>query len=183
MDYSLYRMYNPAWGRWLSADPVHGRLHDPQTQDLYAYVRNNPSNLTDPLGNVIAIHPCSSVTGTVFSFGTVLVGGFDFSSGSINLPEPRCPDGVWDGLLAVSLPDFFKNIPTRCYCTLLNGKASPTRGAGCDYGCHDCNPPNIVIFHIECDRGTKNFNLTCPPSVIAIVTDSGISIENDHFCE
>src|SRR5215469_18844580 len=54
MDYSLYRMYNSAWGRWLSADPVHGRADDPQTQDLYAYVRNNPLNLVDPLGNVFS---------------------------------------------------------------------------------------------------------------------------------
>jgi hypothetical protein len=43
----------PLNGRWLSPDPgglkvIH--LDDPQTWNMYAYVRNNPTTLTDPTG-------------------------------------------------------------------------------------------------------------------------------------
>ena len=46
------RHYSPS-GRWLSPDPgglkfVH--FDDPQTWNMYAYVRNNPMTLTDPSG-------------------------------------------------------------------------------------------------------------------------------------
>jgi RHS repeat-associated protein len=49
---TLARHYSPS-GRWLSPDPggvkvVH--LDDPQTWNMYAYVRNNPTTLTDPTG-------------------------------------------------------------------------------------------------------------------------------------
>jgi len=53
LDYTLNRMY-PSWqGRWLTPDPG-GRnvvnLGDPQSWNMYAYVRNNPTTLTDPTG-------------------------------------------------------------------------------------------------------------------------------------
>jgi RHS repeat-associated protein len=49
---TLNRHYSPS-GRWLSPDPgglkvVH--LDDPQTWNMYAYVRNNPTTLADPSG-------------------------------------------------------------------------------------------------------------------------------------
>ena len=49
---TLNRHYTPS-GRWMSPDPggvkvVH--LDDPQTWNMYAYVRNNPTTLTDPTG-------------------------------------------------------------------------------------------------------------------------------------
>jgi len=49
---TLNRRYSPM-GRWMSPDPgglkvVH--LDDPQTWNMYAYVRNNPATLTDPTG-------------------------------------------------------------------------------------------------------------------------------------
>ena len=37
-------------GRFMSPDPMGGHLLDPQTLNRYAYVRNNPLNLTDPTG-------------------------------------------------------------------------------------------------------------------------------------
>jgi len=49
----MFREYRTAHGRWISPDPsglgsVNGS--DPQTWNRYAYVRNNPLLLTDPLG-------------------------------------------------------------------------------------------------------------------------------------
>ncbi len=37
-------------GRFMTPDPLGGHIIDPQTLNKYAYVRNNPLNLTDPTG-------------------------------------------------------------------------------------------------------------------------------------
>ena len=37
-------------GRFMSPDPMGGQQDDPQSLNRYAYVRNNPLNLTDPTG-------------------------------------------------------------------------------------------------------------------------------------
>jgi RHS repeat-associated protein len=52
-DVTPNRDYSSGWGRWLTPDPggknvVH--MDDPQTWNMYAYVRNNPTSLTDPSG-------------------------------------------------------------------------------------------------------------------------------------
>jgi len=54
------RYYNSATGRFLSpdwdaksSDPVpYAKLDDPQSLNLYSYVRNNPLSRTDPDGHV-----------------------------------------------------------------------------------------------------------------------------------
>jgi RHS repeat-associated protein len=51
----LYREHDPYQSRWASPDPAGlaaANLADPQTFNRYAYVRNNPLALTDPLGLV-----------------------------------------------------------------------------------------------------------------------------------
>jgi RHS repeat-associated protein len=48
-----FRRYNPVHGRWLSPDPAgfaSANFANPQTLNRYAYVRNNPLALVDPLG-------------------------------------------------------------------------------------------------------------------------------------
>src|SRR5207249_171822 len=50
-------------GRWITPDPggknvVH--LGDPQTWNMYAYVRNNPTTLTDPTGLTIDSSACDA---------------------------------------------------------------------------------------------------------------------------
>jgi RHS repeat-associated protein len=57
LDYFGARYYSSAQGRFTSADPVimtKDRLADPQQINLYAYTRNDPLNLLDPTGAVIA---------------------------------------------------------------------------------------------------------------------------------
>jgi RHS repeat-associated protein len=50
LDYALARFYDSGMGRFCSADPIQGRPDDPQSWNRYAYVRNNPVNITDPSG-------------------------------------------------------------------------------------------------------------------------------------
>jgi RHS repeat-associated protein len=48
--YAVARIYNPSLGRFLSTDPIEGSAGDSQSWNKYAYVGNNPANLTDPAG-------------------------------------------------------------------------------------------------------------------------------------
>jgi RHS repeat-associated protein len=52
MDYAQARYYAGGQGRFISVDPklASGRTHNPQTWNRYAYVGNNPTIITDPLG-------------------------------------------------------------------------------------------------------------------------------------
>ena len=49
-DYTQFRMYESNLGRWMTPDPVAGDITNPQSLNRYAYVLNNPTNFTDPLG-------------------------------------------------------------------------------------------------------------------------------------
>jgi RHS repeat-associated protein len=49
-DYALARSYAGTQGRFLSPDPLEGIVGDPQSWNRYAYVENDPINLTDPSG-------------------------------------------------------------------------------------------------------------------------------------
>ena len=44
------RYLGSSLGRFMSPDPMGGHQEDPQTLNKYAYVRNNPTTLTDPTG-------------------------------------------------------------------------------------------------------------------------------------
>ena len=48
--YLRARYYDPAIGRFISADPYLGRMAEPVTQNRYIYVHNNPLLYTDPSG-------------------------------------------------------------------------------------------------------------------------------------
>ncbi|HZP01245.1 MAG TPA: RHS repeat-associated core domain-containing protein [Terriglobia bacterium] len=50
-------------GRWLTPDPVAGDILNPQSLNRYAYVLNNPTTLTDPLGLETGVpSSCSDIT-------------------------------------------------------------------------------------------------------------------------
>jgi RHS repeat-associated protein len=51
LDYFRARYYSSAQGRFTGPDSVAGSASDPQTLNLYAYVRDNPLNFTDPTGH------------------------------------------------------------------------------------------------------------------------------------
>jgi RHS repeat-associated protein len=63
---TLNRHYTPM-GRWLSPDPGGldaVKLDDPQTWNMYAYVRNNPTTFTDPTGLDLWERGCGKETAT-----------------------------------------------------------------------------------------------------------------------
>lgn len=83
----VYRAYNPTMGRWISRDPI----GESGGINLYGYVENNPTDLTDPLGLLtVAVigagtdsnpfgHASLAFSGSgIYSFGT----GRDFQLGS-----------------------------------------------------------------------------------------------------
>jgi RHS repeat-associated protein len=53
LDHTLYRQYASTQARWLSADPLRGKVVSPQTWNRYAYVANNPLSYFDPDGRGI----------------------------------------------------------------------------------------------------------------------------------
>ena len=50
LNHTLYRQYTSAQGRWETTDPKRGCVNFPQGQNLYGYVRGNPTNAVDPDG-------------------------------------------------------------------------------------------------------------------------------------
>ncbi|HEM3606987.1 TPA: hypothetical protein U1C06_001992, partial [Streptococcus suis] len=52
LDYLRARYYDSQAGTFLTADTYPGSQTDPLSQNLYAYVQNNPANYTDPSGHI-----------------------------------------------------------------------------------------------------------------------------------
>ncbi len=76
LDYFGARYYGSNMGRWLSpdwaasAEPVpYADLSDPQTLNLYGYVRNNPLAKADPDGHCAGVLECVVGVGTAVSEG------------------------------------------------------------------------------------------------------------------
>lgn len=53
MYYLRARYYDPATGRFITKDPIKGKLSNPSSQNPYQYAYNNPINLSDPSGEMV----------------------------------------------------------------------------------------------------------------------------------
>jgi RHS repeat-associated protein len=53
LQYLRARYYDPGTGRFVTRDPFDGTAHQPQSQNRYAYVQNNPATMIDPTGMVL----------------------------------------------------------------------------------------------------------------------------------
>ncbi len=67
------RYYMPHLTRWTQPDPVTGKPTNPMTLNTYAYVGGNPTNFTDPTGN-LSRADWAMITLGAFSLGFGLVG-------------------------------------------------------------------------------------------------------------
>ena len=83
LTYMHARYYNPDLGRFLTVDPVGGRVEDSQSWQRYAYVRNNPINLVDPTGAYVGMDDAAfSLAGAVVGLGAQ--GITDLISGEVS---------------------------------------------------------------------------------------------------
>jgi RHS repeat-associated protein len=56
LDYFGARCNASTMGRFMSPDPVAGQVANPQSLNLYSYVRNNPIKFIDPTGMIVEWH-------------------------------------------------------------------------------------------------------------------------------
>jgi RHS repeat-associated protein len=91
LDYMHARYYEGRAGRFLSIDP--GRDWDPkspQSWNMYAYVRNNPINRSDPDGKFVCVSgngaPCSKAASKTIALGVEKMKG---SLATMNKEDPR----------------------------------------------------------------------------------------------
>jgi RHS repeat-associated protein len=89
--YLRARYYNPTVGRFIQKDPFPGLLTQPQTLNPYAYVVNNPVNLTDPSGQ-FAFLPLLAV-GLLGGF----LGGVGYYTLDAFLNAEPCLGVQWNG--------------------------------------------------------------------------------------
>ena len=55
MQFLRARYYDPATGRFISRDSVHGTVTNPITQNAYAYAGDNPNVYADPSGKFLQL--------------------------------------------------------------------------------------------------------------------------------
>ena len=85
------RYYEPATGRFLTADTIVQAPYDPQSLNRYTYCRNNPVKYTDPDGHFFWI---AAIIGAVI--GAAL--------GGISAAQGGAP--IWKGMLSGAISGF-----------------------------------------------------------------------------
>ncbi len=152
-DYTMFRFYGNAMGRWLSPDPLGGDISNPQSLNRYAYVGNDPVDFVDPFGLFIRPIPPTPPTPTPGPQGPGGPGGGPSPSPiqddpglqtktgpgksqtvEPTKPSPRktCQNAAVDKGQAV-IADLRKNLPSELKKNLIKGFASSVV-AGCVVG-------------------------------------------------
>jgi len=104
-DYALARAYSYRVGRFQSPDPVEGDPSNPQTWNRYAYVGNDPINITDPSGqNWLDSKWFTDLFEGVFDAVGIAEGGFAGSNIIENYGEDQAASGnlVFQAARAIS---------------------------------------------------------------------------------
>ncbi len=129
------RYYNPNIARFISADPLRGSPHSPQSFNLFAYVEGSPTNRFDALGlqAVNQVAPAAPIPIRV----TDSVG--------VSAPMPGYPWGVfgidpyaWQNLYWWAFPYMFGTLP--------GGSSESGTGTKPSTGPHPCSALSAVSF-------------------------------------
>jgi RHS repeat-associated protein len=169
--HTWFRQYDPSQGRWMSVDPLAGTTDNPQSQDRYVYVTNDPVNFIDPSGlNVCFVRErcvpgtvngdassCASVAVDVTCFGDDPGGGDgpgrgpedETGGGGGNPPKEKAKKIVKFALSQEKLDD--------CIRQIFEGKATLARA----------NRPLIVATHLSWLDSPRG------PAVGAVVATQG----------
>jgi RHS repeat-associated protein len=131
-DITTARFSSPNFGRWFSPDPIGVKavkLDDPQTWNMYAYVRNNPTTLTDPNGEdwATAWQDVKAALGTAYTRLTIGVGfGGKFNAG----PLSGTSEYAWKANLRVSMTERKISLTNQSQAGLTFGPAGSGGNAG-----------------------------------------------------
>jgi len=199
-DYAMARYYGSRLGRFMSPDPLGADVSNPQTLNRYAYVRNNPTTLTDPSGLCIVDSEDGFCTDWGFGIGynpsrgcggdagPCKLGGLADNNGGVgNIPSPfgfrysGCPFGekscttqtfeTWEAYANWSM--WFASLPpNEAYVQFR--KALPYVSATID--------PNTVYTIQGQRRGlTTNYQIQSPDAASAVPLDIGMASANGAF--
>lgn len=133
------RYYDPALGRFLSADTIGVNRSDPQTRNRYSYVLNNPLKYTDPTGHcadadVDEIAECAETLDTLGQYGITVVNAWqDWTFGAIQLLLTALYDLIrvagWDHVSPTDVKNILTNNGAITAIYVYRGGANGT-GAG-----------------------------------------------------
>jgi RHS repeat-associated protein len=177
LNHTLYRQYTPAQCRWETPDPVRGCVNFPQGQNLYAYVKDNPTNAVDPRGDQdcsggfeSSDDPCTCCAED-YSFWSQNTNGCCYACGDCSPPA----GGVGGGGGAGNPP-----APVVCNCLLMAGTI---RVLGCSYACICAGSPRPITFNKRCEWHDPEAHKLCPikvkvvnvtpgsPVILVVITD------------
>jgi RHS repeat-associated protein len=116
LDYAVNRHYNPRQGRFNQVDPLGmgaSSLADPQSLNLYSYVRNNPVNFIDPSGLCLAVLYRGNDEQIEVDF-LFCNGGGGGGGGLISRPVPGGGGSGQKPTPEEKLSDALKNLPDPC---------------------------------------------------------------------
>ena len=78
------RYYDPAIGRFITEDTYPGEMNNPQSQNLYVYVMNNPLRYIDPTGHMAKLVHHDGGGGGSWNNEDNAAGGIDKPTGEIS---------------------------------------------------------------------------------------------------
>jgi RHS repeat-associated protein len=149
-----FRRYSGAQGRWLSPDPLAGDVSNPQSLNRYAYVLNNPTTLTDPLG--LQSDPCERNPNRLIC-------------GNDAFPHPQPP-----GIFAPGLDEF-----DLALLGLLPGTATPTGLCPAQFQSCVQTPGGLIGFN-NAGVGTP-FGFDPETGAVVTQTINGVVFVNQSF--